>query len=58
MVSRDDVGGYVVVVFDKGSLRYHNTVAKEAEMSSVAHFLCEDITWIDLARNVREMALS
>ena len=34
MVNRDDVGGYVVVVFDKGSLRYH----------SVAHFLCEYIT--------------
>ena len=47
--SRDDEGLYIVVVYDEGVLRYHNTVVKVAGMGSVTHFLCKDITWIDLA---------
>ena len=58
MISSNGVRGYIVVVFAEGGLGYHHTVAKVAAICRVTHFLCEGITWIDLARNVREMALS
>ena len=56
-VSRDDMGGYIVVVFKEGGIGYHHTVTKAGEMGR-AHFLCKDTTWIELVRDVGDMGCS
>ena len=52
------MGGYIVVVLEEGGLRYHNAVAKATEIDSIINFLCKDITWIDLVRDMGDMTYS
>lgn len=50
------MSGNSLVIFEEGCFRNHHTVAKATEVGAIAHFFGEDIAWIDLTRDVKDVA--
>ena len=44
--------GNIVIVVQERLKRDHNGVSEISEVGFILHFLCENIDWIDNARNV------
>ena len=47
-----------LMVLGKYRFENHHTIAEAAEVGSVPHFFCENVTWIDSAWNVTNVASS
>ena len=50
------MGGNSLVIFEKGCFRNHHTVVKATEVRAIAYFFGEDVDWIDLTRDMKDVA--
>ena len=47
---------HIVVVFEEGGFGSHHAITKATKMGAILHFFGEDIAWLDLTRDVKDVA--